>query len=250
MELYQSIDIEKELLLDVMYTHSAIVSGDSEWPIKSVSEIIEPEHTFGQNGLSDFILNYNLSKAERVLLACAMAPLTYPTLLYSFWITDNSYKLISSKISKVYFPTSETVLTILSDNSETKKLIHQHLFEPDNVLFRNGFLELIELPNYHRLLRVSRKFIELVCPALLESMPVNAKHPLFNINFELYLSNSTMKRMEIETYDESVIDENLEGSFIEVSSNGILLKKEDFTTVEIPFENIRFISSITDLKND
>jgi hypothetical protein len=154
---------------------------------KSITEI-QPYVIKGDDGTyPDFIGANQLTWAERILLALAMAPNIKPELLDGFFARNTTYDKKFSEFGGIttsninnFIPTVETALFLLAGSDLKLRFQYYQLFDPNQFLVKSGVIELNDLQQgrslFSSLLQVEDDYVEYFITG-------GHKNPAYNENF-------------------------------------------------------------------
>lgn len=170
--------------------------------------VFEPEHSV----FAGFVHHYNMTFAERFVLALSLAPHVRPQLADIFFIQQKEtgrgfveFGGIRGRQSGCFLPTGETVLFILAGNNLEKRFELYRLFSSDHYFARHQILK-TEPPQpgepvMSGLLTLSRDIIDLFTVGEIHKPDLSIDFPAKRITTQmgwndLVLSHQTMEQLD------------------------------------------------------
>jgi hypothetical protein len=206
-------DLEKELrwLATVIDTRLKLFfSQESKYA--NIGQITPPVYEQEHSVFSGFVAHYQLSFAERILLALSVAPHIRPQLLDIFFIQQKEtgrgfveFGGIRGRQSGCFLPTVETALFILAGNNLEKRFELLNLFHSDHFFRRHQILKteppLPGEPATSGAIKLSRDIIDLFTLGEIQKPDLSIDFPAKRITTQmnwndLVLSHQTMEQLE------------------------------------------------------
>ena len=137
---------EYEWLREVIQTRFHLYFG-KETTYPDIFSVPPPELDPDASEYERFILNFELTIPERLVLLLALAPHVQPEVLDGFYLQNSTYDkpftefgLLTHQRHSAFAPSGQTVLFLLAGEHLDLRFYYQDLFDPDHLFARNKIL--------------------------------------------------------------------------------------------------------------